>query len=454
MRLIRALLKVWRMDPCVWLTFVAKIAAGVGSRCSSFSHSVIVVLMKKRHVICLVVDGLRASALGTYGNTSFPTHQLDAMASRSLVVDWLWADSPLLDGFYRSVWQGQHALRQAQVKGHLIQQLADVGVQQWLISDDTWLTSQSIALPFDKTLLLETVASQSAETIEDAGMAQLFYEVVLHLEEWRNLVEQDESSMLWFHTSGLMGPWDAPIALRQSLLDEADPDPLEFVNAPGELRDLDDPDEIYAHRIAYAAQMAVLSTCVGAFMQAIEESFAATETLVMLFGSRGYALGEHGSVGRDCQELFGERLHVPWLLQICGKHEPFQRYPGLTQPADIGSTLLDWFGLEFSVPSDGQSILPLLTGQPCVERQVAVSCGVDGEQSIRTAAWHMRKPAANEPGEITEELYAKPDDLWEFNNVASICPQVMELLREGMQYLETSTQGAKSLPVSLDRDDT
>ena len=101
---------------------------------------------------CLVVDGLRASALGSYGNTSFPTPQLDAMASRSLVVDWLWADSPLLDGFYRSVWQGQHALRQAQVKGHLIQQLADVGVQQWLISDDTWLTSQSIAYTVSSTL--------------------------------------------------------------------------------------------------------------------------------------------------------------------------------------------------------------------------------------------------------------------------------------------------------------
>jgi len=53
----------------------------------------------------MVVDGLRASALGTYGNTTQPTPQLDRLASRSLVAEWLLADSLSIELFYRSLWQ-------------------------------------------------------------------------------------------------------------------------------------------------------------------------------------------------------------------------------------------------------------------------------------------------------------------------------------------------------------
>ncbi|NOY29027.1 MAG: hypothetical protein GXP28_02280, partial [Planctomycetes bacterium] len=94
--------------------------------------------MDGRHVICIVVDGLRASALGAYGNTSHPTPQLDALASRSLVADWLWADSPSLKGFYRSAWQGVHAL-QTSDQAPLPQLLHEAGVLQWLVTDDPWL---------------------------------------------------------------------------------------------------------------------------------------------------------------------------------------------------------------------------------------------------------------------------------------------------------------------------
>ena len=57
-------------------------------------------------------------------------------------------------------------------------------------------------------------------------------------------------------------------------------------------------------------------------------------------------------------------------------------------------------------------------------------CLVAGaERAIRTPAWHFR--GGDEP-----ELFAKPDDRWEVNNVATRCPDVVEGLQEALRQYE------------------
>ena len=54
--------------------------------------------------------------------------------------------------------------------------------------------------------------------------------------------------------------------------------------------------------------------------------------------------------------------------------------------------------------------------------------GGDGQRTIRTPAWYLR--SAGEP-----ELFAKPDDRWEVNNVTCRCPEVVEGLQAALaQY--------------------
>jgi len=384
--------------------------------------------MNGRHVICIVVDGLRASALGAYGNTSHPTPQLDALASRSLVTDWFWADSPGLAGFYRSAWQGVHALRTVDQPA-LPQLLHEAGVLQWLVTDDPWLTEQATQLPWDEALLVETQTDEPADAIEETAIAQLFSHALEQLSDWReDVADNAAGSLLWLHTRGLFGPWDAPQAMRAGLLEEDDPEPAEYVSPPAELRQVEDPDVLLTHRVAYAAQVGVVDACIGAFLQAIEQSFADTETLVMVLGSRGFALGEHGSLGSDCEELFSERLHLPWLLHECGNRVPLLRNSELAQPADIGATLLDWLGVEPGKPKgDGISLVPRLHGENSSERELAVAVGTDGELVARTHDWMLRRLGSVE----STQFYAKPDDRWEFNDVASRC-------REEVQEMEAA----------------
>ncbi|NOY43585.1 MAG: sulfatase-like hydrolase/transferase [Planctomycetes bacterium] len=409
--------------------------------------------MTKRHAICIVVDGLRASALGTYGNTISPTPHLDAFASRSLVADWLWADSPSLAGFYRSVWNCTHALRPVDdaLQTAVLDALQQRGVRQWLVTDDPWLTSQSSELPFDDDLLIETQATQAADEIENTIVSYLLSETVERLAEWQeDNTNHNASSLLWLHTRGLTGPWDAPQSMRTDLLDEGDPAAADFIAPPSVISGIEDPDTIFSHKVAYSAQVAVVDACLGAFYQALEQLFAGTETLVILLGSRGLALGEHGSIGTDCQALFSEQLHLPLIVNVCGNSTPVARHPGLVQPADVGTTLLEWFGAETDSPlGDGTALLANEGGEQGASRKLAVSVGSTGELAIRTPAWMLRVPPRSDSTEQGDavELYAKPDDRWEFNDVADRCPEVVEQLCEELNRYTDRSRAGESLPL-------
>jgi len=398
--------------------------------------------MNGRHAICLVVDGLRASALGTYGNTTSPTPQLDALASRSAVVEWFWADSPHLDRFYRSVWGGLHALRQETSAGQssLLEMLRQDGVALRIVTDQPCLSDQTTLNLFDEVVQVESRAERPALQIAETAMAQFCSATVEQLEQWQS---DGAGSLTWVHTRGLFGPWDAPPALRAQLLDEDDPPPADFLYPPDALRTVVDPDVLLVHRTAYAAQVAVVDACLGALCRAIEEIMTDRLALVMLLGSRGFALGEHGSLGGDCRELFGERLHLPWLLHVCDDQIPQPRLAGLAQPADVGATLLDWFGVQPGGDLvDGQSVLSHLEQGSCTLRELAVAAGDQGERTLRTPAWLLRQDRSG----AQPQLFAKADDRWECNDIAVRCPRVVDRLRAELAEFERRCHDGHPLP--------
>ena len=68
-------------------------------------------------------------------------------------------------------------------------------------------------------------------------------------------------------------------------------------------------------------------------------------------------------------------------------------------------------------------------GAAVATRDRLVVAGAGQERAIRTPAWYLRK--AEPP-----ELYAKPDDLWEVNNVAVRCQEVVECLLDAADQFE------------------
>jgi arylsulfatase A-like enzyme len=245
--------------------------------------------------------------------------------------------------------------------------------------------------------------------------------------------------LLWLHTRGLRGPWDASLELREQLLDEDDPPAPTFVTPPSSLATTDH-DELLLYRAAYAAQIMVLDECLAALLTALENSAAAADTAIILVGVRGYALGEHGHVGGGVHVLYGELLHIPLLVHTPGDEAPPPRSAELMQPADLQSLLLNWF----NPPAPANPSTP--------PRQFVTASNQSGERMIRTPAWMLRQlpPTVSESGEQPPppavELYAKPDDRWEANEVADRCPDVAERLLAVLDAASANNKPPAEIP--------
>ena len=397
--------------------------------------------MTGRHAICVSIDGLRASALGTYGNTTSRTPQLDDLASQSAVVEWLWADSPVYDSFFSAANDGVHALRNSEYRNKctpLKEMLRQHDVPMRLITDDRSLHKQWSA-NCQESVLLDLSADGATEEIAETVFANFCSAAVDHLDQW---LGDGAGSLTWIHSRGLFGSWDAPLQLRRELLDEEDPPALEFLEPPTEIRPVDDPDQLLLYRTAYAAQVSVIDACVGALWNAIEELMCDRETLLMLCGSRGFALGEHDAIGSQCTDLLSEQLHLPWLLRICDDQSLRQRIPALTHPADIHATLLDWLGIEPQAASDGRSLLPHLDGCPAApHRKSVLAVAASEERTLLTHEWLLRRQPEGDP-----QLFAKPDDRWEHNDVARRCHAEVEQLEQVAKQWEQAAKDGLALP--------
>jgi arylsulfatase A-like enzyme len=202
-----------------------------------------------------------------------------------------------------------------------------------------------------------------------------------------------------------------------------------------------DPDELLGICQSYAGQVTLLDACLGALMEEIEQLPSAEQTLLVVTSARGFPLGEHRRVGPADDALYAETVHVPWIMRFPDRLAASDRSSALVQPCDLTPTLVDWLGLPVEDErSFGRSVLPLVRGDVESLRDRALVAGHGGQRAIRTPAWYMLVEGGIVEGSAERsadvggraELFAKPDDRWEVNDVADRCPTVVDLLRDAL----------------------
>jgi len=240
----------------------------------------------------------------------------------------------------------------------------------------------------------------------------------------------------------MYGTWDAPLELQRSLLDEGDPPPVESLPPPDlNIGDADDPDAVFQYSCAYAAQVIVLDDCWRLLMEAIDLIQLSDRWLVMLIGTRGYPLGEHGRIGGVDARLYCEQLHVPWLIRFPNGVGRLGRSGALTSHVDVLPTIVGWLDDRSASPVesvDGLNVLSLARSARAEWRDRLIAASAS-RRAIRTPDWCLRQDvpfgtAQAELGadEVEGELYVRPDDRWEANDVAKLCPGVVETLSQAM----------------------
>jgi hypothetical protein len=380
------------------------------------------------NAICLVLDRLHTGYVGAYGNSWIETPSFDRLASQSFLFDRALIDSPELPQLYRSYWQGWHALCPAapDSRPSLPSLLGQAGVTTVLLTDEPQIARHPLATEFDELIEIDPPwQPHGAKAVERTHFGRCFAQIIDWLQSSRG------PFLLWCHLGGLGTTWDAPLTFRAAYCEQGDPPPPDRADVPDRMLPAEyDPDELLGIVQSYSGQMTLLDTCLGAFLDFFYGLPISSETLLTITSARGFPLGEHGRVGPCDGALFGETVHVPWLMQFPDAAGAAVRSQALVEPADLWASLLDWWGVaDLPHAPTAESLLRLVRQDVVSLRDRLGIAGSHAQRAIRTPAWYLR-------GRLEPELYAKPDDRWEINNVASRCQDVVESLQDVLTQYE------------------
>ena len=397
-----------------------------------------------RSAICLVIDRLSAAYVGALGNTWIHTPAFDRLAAESIVFDRAMIDSPAIAEVYHSYWTGepawQNAARDWTSASTMAQVCRNRSLPTVLVTDDEDIATQPLSKAYSEIVRLAPSAElQQATDWQDTQLARFFAAAVECLTDHR------APALVWLHTAALGRIWDSPQNLRDQYAAEDDPRAFALVEPPSQKLGTDiDPDELLRLRHAYAGEVTVLDNCLSTLLDAIAGS-PWSDALLIVTSCRGYPLGEHGIVGRAADELYAELLQVPLFVRVPGGASFGARSQYLAQPADLGATLRDWFAAtEEAAQAEprawfrGRTLLRY-DEDAKQTRKLAIARSANGEMALATPSWFLRAQAQDaETAARTLQLYVKPDDRFEANEVSDRCLQTAEEFRQAVQALESS----------------
>jgi hypothetical protein len=349
---------------------------------------------------------------------------------------------------YHGYWTGESVWRSAtrEPSSHLslAQFCRDCSLPMVLITDDEETASHPLSAAFDDVIRIAPEEDlQQATDWQETWLARFFATAIEHI------TDRKPPALVWLQAAALGRIWDSPQSLRDRYSAEDDPPAADIVEPPSQKLAGDvDPDWLLGLCHAYAGEVTVLDNCIGALLDAMAAS-AWSETLLTVTSCRGYPLGEHGNVGRAAENLNAELLHVPWFVRVPGGPKYGARYQALVQPADQYATVCDWLApADQSAKSEpaawytGRSLLRV-EDDSSSRRKLAVARSMTGETALATRAWFVRAAASAEGEEGAArkfELYVKPDDRFEANEVSDRCLDIVDEFREVVQALEVGLE--------------
>lgn len=350
----------------------------------------------------LVIDQLPASLLGPYGNTMIETASFNRLAAQSLVFDFAFAESLDLKATCRRIWSSLAA-----------------DAERVLISDDSQLASLAQE-EFDRVILIEQSAALKAAASSSATqLANFFAQASAWIAE-----EMEPGQFCWIHSRGLGGDWDAPYELRQQFAGEDDPAPPHFVASPSrQLESEVDPDELLGYQQAAAAQVLLLDDCLSVLLDQLEEKQFDIPVLLVCASTRGCGLGEHGLVGID-QQLHSEAVQIPLMIRFPASSpqslDRLGRSSSLVSLTAISGLVDAWLSAS---PVEVNRQLDQIDHVHPDKSAELIALRSEEFEMVHTHAWKLIR---NQNGSV--QLYAKPDDRWEINDVSDRCPLIVEKL--------------------------
>jgi arylsulfatase A-like enzyme len=363
-------------------------------------------------ILVIEASALHLGFLGCYGNDWVATPNLDRLAAESVVFDQHFADCPEL-------LPTQPAPQRSAATGIYCFPSPALEAPGAPAVDGTEVCYESIAA-------LKGFATSAIKAIDR--------------------MREQSHAILWIEGPSLAPPWRLPKSALTAYVEEYEDEeqkegPLTDPNVGLACLDMDDLDRLHA---AYAGVATFFDAQLGRVLGHLRKKKWIDDLLVCLTARCGLPLGEHGATGVARAWLHDELVHVPLLLRLPAAAKAGERVAALTQSTDLAPTLGDHLNLP-AAPMHGRSLWPLIHGDSASLRPYAASglrVGDSEEWLLRTPELAFLLPIAVPPGDPARrpQLYVKPDDRWEVNDLAPRHEEYSEHLENTLRQFVAATR--------------
>ncbi len=362
------------------------------------------------NVVLVIVDALRADALGCYGNTRVKTPVIDRLAAEGALFENEFVQAPFTWSSFGSILAAKYVRRHGLVKmapgvqlpsnvtlpWHLKSAKRLDGVQLEAQDYDTaaFLTGtvtngSGLARGFDayfealvghqlvevdnpwsvfrSELLISIFTNKFSQQVNDAPVAK-------EACEWLERNGHKRFACL-VHLYSTHTPYDPPANFRANLCDPKYTGPIHSFYSDSRIAIEEgkyklSPDDIAQIQNLYYAGAQQADAMIGQVVAELSKLGVLDRTIFVVTGDHGEELNDHGLWEHNW--MFQTNLHTPLVMRFPPKLPAKTRVGGLVQSIDILPTICDLAGLE--APGlhtkdpllemiDGVSLLPLVRGE-------------------------------------------------------------------------------------------
>jgi arylsulfatase A-like enzyme len=164
---------------------------------------------------------------------------------------------------------------------------------------------------------------------------------------------------------------------------------------------------------SYYAMISEVDANIGRILLALEKSGELDNTIVILAGDNGLAVGQHGLIGK--QNIYDHSIRVPLIFKGPGIHKGTSS-SSLVYLNDLYPTITELTGVTNPKKLDGVSLVPILKDTDVEVRESVYFLYKNFQRGVRTKDWKLIQYLVQ--GKKTTQLFQIQKDPLEMNNLA------------------------------------
>ncbi len=397
-------------------------------------------LQEQPNLLFVVVDTLRADALGAMGAAGNPSPHFDRLAESGALYERAFGHSSWTRPGFASLWTSglpcsHQTYRKADVLPHTLDTVAEVLQRHGyttaaLVNNVNVTASFNFHQGFDMFRFMRPKypfgASEASFRLTAYQGLRLLWERYLNREKrvqryYRDASEMTDEAIRWLRVHG-QERW----FLVVHYMDPHDPyfpHPADGTGFARVEHPRPDPEATEAIKALYRGEVRYWDEHFGRLIQVLEARGSLDSTAIVVTSDHGEEFGEHGGFWHGTR-LYDEQLQVPLLVVPPGGGlDTGRRVLDLVRAIDVAPTLAEFAGAEPGRDWQGTSLLREHALRERRDTLIYAEADFEGQirRAVRSQDWKLieNEVGADEgPPELPEELYFLRNDPAEGRSLA------------------------------------